>query len=383
MTPRRLAVALALALVAAFVAIALWPTPLAPPTERGQSPTPDRAARPLTPSAPSATAAPPPSAPAAPTPPTGSAPDAPEPPALESPVETYRTFAIYPPDSRPLTPTNSDLLDPNRRHERAQTDPDDPSLTALFTADRYHLVGDDTLTPLLDVRRDGQPAPVELIDAHVELPGGARHPYTLTRRDGPYVGLIRPADYALTAPARLTVRVTFDHGTGPKTARLHAHYTPDDAVPARWTGTHRDALVDGSLIVTVDVDVDQAGLYLIDANLFDPHGEPVAWTRVKEPLAEGRHPIALRFFGKVIHDSGRDGPYTLGQLRGALAAPDRTPSRVSMPAYPAPITTARYLARDFAAAEWDAPAKHERLRRLERLEALGDAPRVGRPLPPQ
>ena len=233
------------------------------------------------------------------------------------------------------------------------------------------------------MRRDGEPAPVEIIDAHVELPDGTRHRYTLVRRDGPHVGLVRPADYALTAPARLTVRVTFDHGTGPKTARLHAHYIPDDAVPARWTGAHRDALVDGSLVVTVDIDVEQAGLYLIDANLFDPHGEPVAWTRVKEPLAEGRHPVALRFFGKVIHDSGRDGPYTLGQLRGALAAPDRTPSRVSMPAYPGEITTARYLARDFAAAEWDAPEKHDRLRRLERLEALGDAPRVGRPLPPQ
>lgn len=382
MTGRRLAVAVAVALVAVFVTIALWPTPLAPPTERGEIPPP--VARPAVPAAPAETPAPHSPTVAAPAAESDARePGAPDRPALESPVETYRKFAIYPPDSRPLTATNSDLLDPDRRHERAQTDPDDPALTALFTADRYHLVGDETLTPLLDVRRDGEPAPVEIIDAHVELPDGTRHPYDLTRRDGPYVGLVRPADYALTVPAQLTIRATFDYGQGPKTARLRAHYVPDDAVPARWTGAHRDALVDGSLVVTVDVDVERAGLYLIDANLFDPHGEPVAWTRVKEPLAEGRHPIALRFFGKVIHDSGRDGPYTLGQLRGALAAPDRTPSRVSMPAYPGEITTARYLARDFAAAEWDAPQKHERLRRLERLEALGDAPRVGRPLPPQ
>ncbi|MEZ4434226.1 MAG: hypothetical protein R3F65_17615 [bacterium] len=382
MTPARLA-ALAVALVALLLALALWPNR----TQRGEDPAPPAPRDLAAPVAPRGAAPPPPRArPAAPAAADALAADAPSDdarPALESPVETYRTFAIYPPDSRPLTADNIDLLEPNRRHERPQTDPDDPTLTALFTADRYHLVGDDTLTPILDVRRDGQPAPVEIIDAHVELPGGARRAYALEPRDGLYVGLVRPADYALHAPAELTVTATFDHGAGPKTARLRAHYVPDDAAPARWTATHRDAMVDGSLVVTVELDVDRAGLYLIDANLYDPHGEPVAWTRVKEPLAEGRQTVALRFFGKVIHDSGRDGPYTLGQLRGALAAPDRTPSRVSMPHYPGEITTARYLARDFAAAEWDAPEKHDRLRRLERLEALGDAPRVGRPLPPQ
>ena len=130
------------------------------------------------------------------------------------------------------------------------------------------------------------------------------------------------------------------------------------------------------------VDVEQAGLYLIDANLYTKDGDPLASSRFKEPLDEGRQTVALRFFGKILHDAARDGPYTVGELRGALAAPEHTPAQVLMPPYPGEITTAAYRAADFSAAEWDAPEKRERLRRLQRLEALGGAPRIGTPLPP-
>lgn len=304
-------------------------------------------------------------------------------PPLERPAETYRKLAVYPPDSRPLTAQSADLLDPNRRHERPQRDPDDPALTALFTADRYHLVGDDTLTVILDVRRDDAPAPFTLIDAAVYLPDGQAIPYPLEPQGDRHVGVIRPATLRLAAPARLDVRATFDYGRGPRTARLRADYTPADAIPARWTGEARDAIVDGSLIVTVGVDVEQAGLYLIDANLYAPGGEPLAWTRLKEPLTEGRHDLPLRFFGKILADAGHDGPYTIGELRGALAAPDRTPGQVSMPPYPAEITTAPHRAADFSPAEWDDPKKRDRLRRLERLEALPGAPRIGAPVMPE
>ena len=303
-------------------------------------------------------------------------------PPLESPAETYRKIAIYPPDSRPLTPHAADLLDPDRRHERPQTDPDDPTLTALFTADRYHLIGEDTLTVILDVRRADQPAPVTLQTTTVHLPDGRTEPYTLHPQDGRHIALIRPADYHLAAPTRLHITATFDYGQGPRTARLRADYTPHDAIPGCFTGKHTDALVDGSLIITLEADISLAGLYIVDANLYAPTGEPIATARYKEPLTEGRHPIPLRFFGKILNDAGHDGPYLIGELRAALSAPSQTPSRISLPPFPGQITTAPYAATQFSPAEWDAPEKHDRLRRLERLEALGGAPRIGRPRAP-
>ncbi|MCB9542494.1 MAG: hypothetical protein H6703_08610 [Myxococcales bacterium] len=385
MTPRRV---LMLGLAAALAAlIGLWLSldtadPTAPPAaEPGAEPRRSHPAAPRRLTAPRA-AAPPPDAPT----------DAPADPhaprrrrgAHREPAETWRKLAVHPPDSRPLTPQSADLLDPDRRHERPQRDPDDPAITALFTADRYHLVGDDTLTVILDVRRDDAPAPFTLIDATVRLPDGRAEPYPLAPQGDRHVGLIRPATLGLAAPARLDVQATFDYGRGPRTARLRADYTPEDAIPARWTGEARDAIVDGSLVVTVGVEVDQGGLYLIDANLYAPGGEPIAWARLKEPLTEGPHDLPLRFFGKILVDAGHDGPYTVGELRGALAAPEHTPSRVSMPPYPREITTAPHRAADFSPAEWDAPEKRDRLRRLERLEALPGAPRIGRPpLPDQ
>lgn len=300
---------------------------------------------------------------------------------LESPLETYRRFAIYPPSSRRLHPEKTDLIDWNRRHETARAHPEDPTVSALFTADRYHLVGEQTLSPVLTVQRDGRSATAEIIESHVRLPDGRTVPYELSPQGEVYVGLIQPSAYGLEAPARLEVEVTYDAGPGPVTARINAMFVPDAAAPARFTGAVRDAMVDGSLVVEVELDVSTGGLYLFDANLFGPEGETIAWTRHKPRLEPGVHQIPLRFFGKVLVDAGVDGPYTVGQLRAALAAPDRTPSTIWVPPFEGEITTATYRAAEFSDAEWDAPAKRDRIRRLQRLEALG-GPRIGRPLPP-
>lgn len=301
-------------------------------------------------------------------------------PETIGPVEAYRRYAVYPPDSRPLAPEQTDLIDWNRRHESPRTDPDDPEVTALFTADRFHLVGDETLSPVLDVRRGGEPAAVQVLEATVSLPDGRAVPYALEPRGGVFAGLIRPADFGLDAPARLAVRVAFDAGAGRREARLFAHYTPEAAVPARFAEVLGDRVADGGLLVEVAVEVETPGLYLIDANLWAA-GEPVGWTRVKRHLDPGRQVVGLRFFGKVIADAGRDGPYTVEQLRGALAAPDRMPSTVQMPPFAGAITTGAYAAADFSAAAWDAPEKRDRLARLRRLEAMG-GPQVPTPVAP-
>lgn len=291
-------------------------------------------------------------------------------PAGLDPVQAYERYAVYPPNSRPLDARQSDLIDWNRRHESPRPDPDDPETTILFTADRYHVVSDQTLSPVLDVRRGDAPAPVQVLDGRVELPDGRVVPLALEPRDGLHVGLITPAELGLTSAARIRVQATFDAGSGPRTARFFASYTPDAAVPARFGAPLGDRVVDGSLEVAVEVHVERPGLYLFDANLYAA-GEPVAWTRQKPHLEPGTHRLTLRFFGKVLADRGSDGPYSVEQLRGALAAPGQTPPTVQMAPYDGAITTAAYGAGDFSPAEWDDPRKRDRIARLKRLEAMG------------
>lgn len=286
------------------------------------------------------------------------------------PVEAYLRYAIYPPNSRPLDANQSDLIDWNRRHESPRPDPDDEGVTILFTADRFHLVGDQTLSPVLDVRRDGAPAAVQVSESVVELPDGRAVPFALAAQGEVHAGLIRPADLGLEAPTRLLVRAVFDAGGGPRQARFFAHYTPESAVPARFGAPLGDRVVDGGLEVAVELRVETPGLYLIDANLY-ADGRPVAWTRVKPRLDAGTHRLALPFFGKALADGGLDGPYTVEQLRGALAAPGETPPTVQMPPFEGVITTAAYGAGDFSSAEWDAPEKRDRIARLKRLAARG------------
>lgn len=286
------------------------------------------------------------------------------------PVEAYERYAIYPPDSRPLDARQSDLIDWNRRHESPRIDPDDPGLTVLFTADRYHVVGAQTLSPVLDVRRDGEAAEVQVLDSRVRLPDGRSATFALEPSGEVRAGVIEPAALEVDRPVRLTVEVAFDAGAGPRTARLTATYTPDDAVPARFGEPLGDRVVDGGLEVAVQVHVEAPGLYLFDANLYAA-GQPVAWTRQKPRLEAGTHTLRLRFFGKAIVDGGRGGPYTVEQLRGALAAPGQTPPTVQMPPYAGAITTGAHGVADFSGAEWDAPQKRDRLARLKRLEAMG------------
>lgn len=296
--------------------------------------------------------------------------EAPETTPALSPVEAYRRYAVHPPDSRPLDARQSDLIDWNRRHEAPRPDPDDPGVTILFTADRFHVVGDQTLSPVLDVRRGEAPAAVRVAESVVELPDGQRIPFTLAPQGEVHAGVVRPADLELDGPVRLAVRVAFDAGGGPRHARIFAHYTPAAAVPARFGAALGDRVVDGSLEVAVELHVETPGLYLIDANLF-ADGRPVAWTRSKPRLEAGTHRLPLRFFGKALADAGLDGPYTVEQLRGALAAPGSTPPTVQMPPFAGAITTGAYAAGDFSSAEWDAPEKRDRIARLRRLEARG------------
>ena len=98
--------------------------------------------------------------------------------------------------------------------------------------------------------------------------------------------------------------------------RLRVHY--NRLAPARFTGQFDDDVVHGSLRVRVGIQVRQAGRYIVDANLYDRKEQPLAWTRRKVKLDEGKSMVELQFFGKVLRDTAAEGPYYVRQVRGML-----------------------------------------------------------------
>ena len=282
--------------------------------------------------------------------------------ATDDPLTAYKKANVYPPTSRPLTRDQLDLLQPNRRHEAMREADQGDGITYLFTADRYFVIADETLTATLDVRRDGKPIVVTITQAMFAVLDPVNHreqpiPLAFAPRAGVLAATIAPAKLALARQSAIGVYVEFDHGDGKQRVHIDFQYTPSAGIPARFTGTFHDAVESGSLVIHAAVDVVTPGPYVIDANLFDASDQPIAWTRFKGDLGAGPRVADLVFFGKVLVDTSARGPFHIGQLRGARFAPGRDPDLEQMPPFTGTFTTKPYATTDFSDAEYDSADK--------------------------
>ena len=295
--------------------------------------------------------------------------------AHDDPLTAYKKANVYPPTSRPLTAEHVDLLQPNARHESVRPTDADDGVEYLFTADRYFVLGDETLTITLDVRHDGRPQPVAIVQAFAavsdhRLPDPPRTPLAL-RGAGPLVATFAPAALGLKAQATIGLYVEFQYGDTRQRAHIDFAYTPAAGVPARFTGAFADHVEAGSLVVHAGVAVAAAGRYVIDCNLYDASDRPVAWTRAKVALEVGTRDVALAFFGKVLADQHAQGPFHIRQLRGARFDPGHEPDLEQMPPFAGTFTTAPYPASAFSDAEYDSPEKQHMIELLTEQQERG------------
>ncbi|HSJ98019.1 MAG TPA: hypothetical protein VLC53_13140, partial [Myxococcota bacterium] len=249
----------------------------------------------------------------------------------------------------------------------------------LFTADRWAYVGPATVHAWLEVRRGDEPVPVEIVAASVVREG----------RAGP-VGEAAPLDFApegdrLVADlplhsfadhhGALVLSVRFAWAPGREHAdALRIFSTPADRGPGRFSRIH-DSLHDGNLRIGVDVDLDQAGFYRFDANVYGPDGEPVAFATFKGELARGGQTVPLDVYGKVLRDAGVPGPYTIGEVRGYRFLDGQFPDREQLADLPDRGTTAGYPLEAFT----DAP--HVSAHELHMVELMREDLARGIPLP--
>jgi len=289
--------------------------------------------------------------------------------AIDDPLTAYRKANVYPPTSRPLGRDQLDLLRPNQRHEAMHRDDHDHGIEFLFTADRYFVIGDETLTATLDVRRNGAPIAVTVVDAHAVIldPGGHPSPPIAMpfAAHGPRLAAeLAPARAGLPRQTAIGVYIEFDFGAGRQTGHFDFQYTPARGIPARFTGAFSDAVDTGSLVIHAGVAVAAPGHYVIDCNLFDAADQPVAWSRFKGELAAGSQAADLMFFGKVLVDGNAHGPFHIGQLRGARYAPGLDPDLEQIPPFTGSYATRDYPTSAFSDAEYDSPDKQRMIQLL-------------------
>jgi len=158
---------------------------------------------------------------------------------------------------------------------------------------------------------------------------------------------------------------------------------------ADFTGNARDSLDGGHLKVSLPINVVKAGYYIIRANLQEKEGGQrfVAAATYEGELDAGAQVVDLIFFGKVIRDSGVNGPYVVREIRGLR---DNSPVNAAMlrralesgqaigpQEHKEPLqeymksapnhTTQAYNAKDFSEKEWESEEKNRRVNYLKSL----------------
>jgi len=123
---------------------------------------------------------------------------------------------------------------------------------------------------------------------------------------------------------------------------------------AKINGKYSDAPANGGLVINVGVTAEQAGNYRVIGSLYAGDGQrSIAFATARATLGTGDGDIPLAFFGKVLRDSGIDGPYELRYLMLFEQVSEGTeiPGDTVDNAY----TTAAYSASSFSADSYQAP----------------------------
>ena len=158
---------------------------------------------------------------------------------------------------------------------------------------------------------------------------------------------------------------------------LRFFFTPPGKIPARFTGEVRDALVNGSLRVEIGIDIEQAGFYRFDANLYDRFGNPISFSSFKGNLKEGSHFVPIEFFGRTLIEAGITSPFLVGEIRGYRFIDGDYPDRERIPDFGGRHKTARYNLSSFSSDEYTSAHKERMVKLL--LEDVANGISINQP----
>lgn len=307
---------------------------------------------------------------------------------LEQTLALYKQQMIYPRWSRPIDGSAPHLLDWNRSIKTGQpfaADRERREIEAHVVLDHSYAGPGDRLTARIEVyRTQGRVAIApDKIAARVEVYAGDPQGWQLATAvvvvpvASGWEATFSPSGIERLAsaqrPARVVVRV--EHGEFVKELPLAFRYSA--SAPLLVIGKTGDRIEAGSLAVDYDVDVRHAQPTLVQAVLYDGTGtRPIAtysdWFR---PTVTGRQPMTITFYGKVIRDFDRSGPYRIKNLHGHVRVPQADPLEVwwSMADEPGMVTAA-YRPSVFTDREYSSAEKTEAIARYQEAIRRGPPP---------
>jgi hypothetical protein len=133
---------------------------------------------------------------------------------------------------------------------------------------------------------------------------------------------------------------------------------------AHLTGSFRDTLVAGSLVLEAEVEVLGAGRFHLEGTLYSADGsEPLVWAQTAAELSPGRYWMSLPYYGLALRERGVDGPYLLRFV--ALSTTTEMPNAKNRLLENAWVTQA-FRAAAFTDQPFNDPALLDAADRLER-----------------
>lgn len=303
---------------------------------------------------------------------------------FEDVLARYKEFAVYPPWSRPHNDSTRYKLTWNEPVVSTLPFGDKPGapIQYKFAADRAHVLPGQALTSWFTAWRgddETKRVPIKVLEAWVMVTSGASpgRAVKLAFTDDGVGGDLASGDLVYTSRFTPSSQAELKKA---RSAQIMAHievegvqkpiirdftYSPRDVLKF---GAAKDLVRNGSLVLELDVEVQDAGEYTCEANLLTGDGaQPIGYAKEKPSFAVGPGKLTFSFFGKVIRDSWHDGPYQVRDVRCVLrqggeeenvwVADERT------------HTTQAYLVEVFSDAEWQAPEKASRIGLLEKLAA--------------
>jgi hypothetical protein len=332
-------------------------------------------------------------------------------------LSMFRDWAKYPPESRPLTEGQADVLEPLmvpeapralvRRSKDGKAEP--TGHACLMQASRHTISAGEkqvvtiTCTRGTALEENAMEIPIRVTGVELQASDGKRSwsvPVEGSFRDdgkgedrvaGDYtytIGMVPRSggwgDFVMSA----SVQIPGDASRSSYV--LRTAFAVAGEPPARFTGRMSERLVDGSLVVSAEVQVKKAGRYVIQANLFAEE-TPISYATFDRRLEAGMRSVDLLFFGKIFHDRNAAGSFRVVDLRGhrlntalSLEELSRPPAEVArlleqapevdgperepLLPWPTPYVTQSYALDDFSDAEWQSSYKTSRIAELERLE---------------
>ncbi|PKA05701.1 hypothetical protein CH375_03655 [Leptospira ellisii] len=328
---------------------------------------------------------------------------------IERILEDYKEWSQYPPNSRPLTKYNEDLIRPFfiQTTMIAMADSPESKETNGYNCQlqplSWAVIGpQDQMRITFECRQqDGKRIPVDIKSHRMwrEFDGEKFGTLSADVGDNGTNGDDIAKDLLYTFQWKPTqkdwgdmiLEIEFRYGPNfKKTGKLNTSFYSSPGRPAELSGSFADTTSDGSLIIRAGINVYKAGNYHIEGNLKHAEtGEYIAWATFDGKLSAGYGEAEFLFYGKLIRDSGLDGPFVLTDIRGhrvnlavdpewfsqgeeglkkIQAAKTSEPDRELVLPYKEFYKTKFYDNQQFTSKLWDSNEKQRRIKELESME---------------